>query len=151
MAVHWQHFEGEIDARFCVYELAPSNGKCFPALTERPKPWFQRRYALLLYTPTLFWQLCLNVPYDKLNRVMLNLFYILSFLSTDVTSGVEIIPHGRQCVVYSTYSIPWLLMIWRLKEPRHQQSRYWSGRPVIFRLRHKRFKNQCHPSYDYMR
>ena len=47
-----------------------------------------------------------------------------SFYNTDMLHVVEILPHGRQRLIYYTYSISWLFMIWRCKEPGHQQS-WW--------------------------
>ena len=43
----------------------------------------------------------------------------------------EIIPCERQGHVYPAYSIPWLLMAWRHKEPGHQQPWYWLSYPRI--------------------
>ena len=37
----------------------------------------------------------------------------------------EILPHVRQELTYSTWSISWVLMFWRRKEPGHQHSWYW--------------------------
>ena len=39
--------------------------------------------------------------------------------------SVKIPPHGRGEPVHPTWSMPWLLMTWRQKEPGHQQPWYW--------------------------
>ena len=51
--------------------------------------------------------------------------HFLSFLTIEMMQLFEILPHERQGPVYSTYSIAWLLMTWRRKEPGHQQLWYW--------------------------
>ena len=56
---------------------------------------------------------------------------LTSFLTTEMTQVFEILPHKRQAPVYSTYSIEWLLMTWRRKEPGHQQLWYWPRLPWI--------------------
>ena len=53
------------------------------------------------------------------------LTYILHFMSLlhiDITQVPEILPHVRPG---PTYSISWLLMSWRRKEPGHRQPWYW--------------------------
>ena len=58
----------------------------------------------------------------KFFRVIINLYLLcLSFLRTNKTQVVEIPPRVRQRPAYTTYSISWLLMSWRRKEPGHQQ------------------------------
>ena len=47
--------------------------------------------------------------------------HVLPFLHTDMKQVVEILPCEQQVHAYLTYSIPWLLMTWRQKEPGHQQ------------------------------
>ena len=67
-------------------------------------------------------------PFD-----MLNLFFgyiklylhFPQFLKIEMVQIVEIFPHRRQGPVYSVYSIPWLLISWRLVSPGHQQPWYW--------------------------
>ena len=38
---------------------------------------------------------------------------------------IKILPRGRHVPIYLVWSIPWLLMPWRHKEPGHQQPWYW--------------------------
>ena len=49
----------------------------------------------------------------------------LSFLHTDISQIVKILPRVRQGPTYFTESIPGVLMAGRRKEPGHQQPRYW--------------------------
>ena len=53
---------------------------------------------------------------------------------------VEILPHVRQELTYSTWSVSWVLMSWRCKEPGHQQPWYllcWTGKfgPSMLRVK----------------
>ena len=58
--------------------------------------------------------------------VNINIFlHFQSLLSTELTQVVKIFTCGRQESIYLPYSIPWLLMTWRRKEPGHQQPEYW--------------------------
>ena len=54
-----------------------------------------------------------------------NMFAFLSFLNTEIAQIIEILQLWRQGAVSSVSSIPWLLMTWWHKEPRHQQPWYW--------------------------
>ena len=47
---------------------------------------------------------------------------------------VEILPDWRQTFIYSTSSVPWLIMTWRHKKPGHQQQWYWPSYHGIFRF-----------------
>ena len=51
--------------------------------------------------------------------------HFTSLLKNEMMQIVEILPHGRQGLVYLTRSIPWMLITWRGKEPGHQQPWYW--------------------------
>ena len=62
----------------------------------------------------------------KFFRGNINIYlHFVLFLHIDATQVVEILPQIRQEPTYSTWSISWLLMSWRRKEPGHQQSWYW--------------------------
>ena len=50
----------------------------------------------------------------------------MSFLHIDMTQVVEILPRVWQGSAYSTYSISWLLMSWRRKEPDEMISFFWA-------------------------
>ena len=52
------------------------------------------------------------------------------------TQVAKYIPHRRQGPIYPAWSIPWLLVSWRCKEPRHQQQLYWPSSPRIFPSQH---------------
>ena len=52
-------------------------------------------------------------------------FHFVSFLRIDMTQVLKILPQVREGPIYSVYSISWLLMTWRRKEPGHQQPWYW--------------------------
>ena len=60
--------------------------------------------------------------------------HFLSFLDKYCSQVVESILHGRQELVYSIYSIPWLLVPWQHKEQGHQWSCYWLSLHEIFSL-----------------
>ena len=47
--------------------------------------------------------------------------HFVSFLHIDMTQVLKILPQVRPEPMYSTWSISWLLMSWRHKEPGHQQ------------------------------
>ena len=49
----------------------------------------------------------------------------ISFLHTDMTQVVEILPQVRQILTYSTQSKSWVLMSCWCKEPGHPQPWYW--------------------------
>ena len=51
--------------------------------------------------------------------------HFVSFLHIDTMQVVEILPQVRHGPTYSTWSISWLLMSWRRKEPGYQQPSYW--------------------------
>ena len=69
---------------------------------------------------------CVNPLHAIFFRENINIYlHFMSFLHTDYTQVVEIPPRVRQGPAYSTYSISWLLMSWRRKEPGHQQPWYW--------------------------
>ena len=62
----------------------------------------------------------------KFFRGNINIYlHFVSFLHITTTQVVEILPQIRQEPTYSTWSISWLLMSWRRKEPGHQQPWYW--------------------------
>ena len=62
----------------------------------------------------------------KFLRENINIYlHFMSFLHTNKTQVAEIPPRVRQGPAYSTWSISWLLMSWRRKEPGHQQPWYW--------------------------
>ena len=50
--------------------------------------------------------------------------HFMSFRCIDMAQVVEILPLVRQELIYSTWSIVWLLMPWRRKGPGHQQPWY---------------------------
>ena len=59
-------------------------------------------------------------------RENINIYlHFMSFLHTNKTQAVEIPPRVRHGPAYSTWSISWLPMSWRRKEPGHQQPWYW--------------------------
>ena len=73
----------------------------------------------------------------KFFRGNINIYlHFVSFLHIDTTQVIEILPQIRQGSTYSTYSISWLLMSWRRKEPGHQQPRYWPSWTEITRSPH---------------
>ena len=45
----------------------------------------------------------------------------LSVLETEMVQLAEILHSVRQGPIYTSYSMPWLLMAWRCKKPGHQQ------------------------------
>ena len=47
------------------------------------------------------------------------IFHFLSFLNGEMVQIVEILPQWKRWPNYCTYSISWLLMPWRCKEPGH--------------------------------
>ena len=49
---------------------------------------------------------------------------VISFLHTDMTWVVEIVPHVKQGPTYLTWSISRLLLTWRRREPGHHQPWY---------------------------
>ena len=49
----------------------------------------------------------------------------MSLLHIDITQVIEILPHVRQELTYSTLSMLWLLMFWRRKESGRQQQWSW--------------------------
>ena len=51
--------------------------------------------------------------------------HFMSLLPIDETQVLKILPRVKPGPTYSTYSIPWLLMTWRRKEPGHQQPWCW--------------------------
>ena len=59
----------------------------------------------------------------------------MSLLHIDITHVLKILPQVRPRLTYSTQSIPWLLMPWRRKEPRHEQPWYWPSQIEITRSR----------------
>ena len=69
-------------------------------------------------------------------RLSLHLFKehkdFLSFLKTEMTQVVEIPPFGRNRPVYTTWSMPLLLMTYWCKEPRHQQP--WGNQNILGEL-----------------
>ena len=70
--------------------------------------------------------ICLNPLRAKFLRENINIYlHFMSFLHTNKTQVAEIPPRVRQGPAYSTWSISWLLMSWRGKEPGHQQPWYW--------------------------
>ena len=63
---------------------------------------------------------------SKFFRGNINMYlHFVSFLKIETTQVVEILPQIRQEPTNSTWSITWLLMSWRRKEPGHQQPWYW--------------------------
>ena len=67
------------------------------------------------------WKLTLYVLRENINIYL----HFMSFLHTNKTQVVEIPPRVRHGPAYSTWSISWLPMSWRRKEPGHQQPWYW--------------------------
>ena len=64
----------------------------------------------------------------------ISLLSMLSILDTDKAQCMEILLHGRQRLVCSTYVIPWLSMVWRRMGPGYQQQSYWPILAEIFRF-----------------
>ena len=76
------------------------------------------------------WPLVQTVSFNPLRakflRENINLYlHFMSFLHTNKKQVAEIPPRVRHGPAYSTWSISWLLMSWRHKEPGHQQQCYW--------------------------
>ena len=57
--------------------------------------------------------------------------HLMSFLHTGMRQVVEILPQVIEELIYSTYSISWLLMSWHCKEPGHQQPWYFFWTKLI--------------------
>ena len=75
---------------------------------------------------TFFWSTNLTLYVLIFFRGNINIYlHFMSFLLTNKTQVVEIPPRVRQRPAYSTWSISWLLMSWRRKEPGHQLPWYW--------------------------
>ena len=51
--------------------------------------------------------------------------HFMSLLHIDLAQVLKFLPQVRPGLIYSTWSISWLLMSWRRKEPGHQQPWYW--------------------------
>ena len=51
--------------------------------------------------------------------------HFMSLLHIDLAQVLKFLPLVRPGLIYSTWSISWLLMSWRRKEPGHQQPWYW--------------------------
>ena len=62
----------------------------------------------------------------------INVFTFSIFIVFELAQVVEILPHERQGHGYPTFSILWLLMTWRCKEPGHQQAWY---RPSLTKIK----------------
>ena len=54
-----------------------------------------------------------------LNDVYSSAYSSYCFLDTLMVHLVEILSHGKQKLISHTQSMPWLLMTWQCKEPRH--------------------------------
>ena len=73
----------------------------------------------------------------KLFRGNKNIYlHFMSFFHIDMIQVVEIHPLVRHELIYSTYSISWVPLSWRRKEPRHQQPWYWTSYTKITRSPH---------------
>ena len=67
-----------------------------------------------------------NPSRAKFFRGGINIYlHFMSLLHINMTQVLKILPQIRPGLTYSTYSISWLLMSWRRKEPGHQQPWYW--------------------------
>ena len=74
----------------------------------------------------LSWPQWVNPLRAKFFRGNINIYlHFASFLHINMAQVVEILPQIRQEPTYSTWSVSWLLMSWRRKEPGHQQPWYW--------------------------
>ena len=68
----------------------------------------------------------LNPLRPKIFRGNINIYsHFVSFIHIGMTQILKILPQVRGWPIYSKYSISWLLMSWRRKEPGHQQPCYW--------------------------
>ena len=74
----------------------------------------------------------LNSSAEKIQMFL----HFVSFSNFDQTQAVEICPQGRQEPVCNTWSVSWLLMVWRRKEPGHQQPWYWPCLLTVFHCPH---------------
>ena len=85
-------------------------------------------YLMSLRNPIRYesnqYPLTLNMLFFFIGNMKMYLWFI-PFLYADMTQVVEILPHVRQDLTYSTLPIPWVLMSWWHKEPGHQQPWYW--------------------------
>ena len=74
----------------------------------------------------LNWQDFVNPLGAKFFRGHINIYlHFMSLLHSDMTHVLNILPRVRPGPTYSQWSISWLLMSWRRKEPGHQQPWYW--------------------------
>ena len=92
---------------------------------DRPVPGQWVRYhkwtcSCLIY---LCWHINPCLAEFNLENLKSYLHY-LQFLNTYMEQVVEILLGGRPGPVYPVWSISWLLMAWRCKEPKHQQPWY---------------------------
>ena len=55
-----------------------------------------------------------------------------SFLEIESTQLNEIHPGETQLIAYPAESVPYLLMLWWLQEPGHQQAWYWPDESESF-------------------
>ena len=68
----------------------------------------------------------INPLHAKFCRENINMYlHFMSLRHIDMTQVLKILPHVRPRPTYATWSISWLLMSWRRKEPGHQQPWYW--------------------------
>ena len=86
-------------------------------------------YEYSLYS-ALFYCYMIMINFNPLHAIFFRenisiYLHLMPFLHTNKTQAVEIPSRVRQWPAYSTYSISWLLMSWRRKEPGHQQPWYW--------------------------
>ena len=115
---------------FTRADYIPHKGLCSMQNMELIK-WINFNYGMNKCIHPLFYmdvitKLYLNPLGAKFFRGNINLYlHFVSFLHIDTTQVVEILPQVEQEPTYSTYSISWLLMSGRRKEPGHQQSWYW--------------------------
>ena len=69
---------------------------------------------------------CINPLHAKFFRGNKNIYlHFMSILYIDMTQVIGIFPHERPRLVFFTWTISWLLMTWKCKEPRHHQPWYW--------------------------
>ena len=71
---------------------------------------------------------CIHINHlrAKFFRGNINIYlHFMSSLHIDTTHVFKILSQVRPGPTYSAYSISWLLISWRCKEPGHQQPWYW--------------------------
>ena len=116
----WWHRSGSTSAQVMACCLmAPSHylNQCWPLVSQVLCHSHENNFAA---------RAKVNPSRAKFFRGNINIYlHFVSFLHIDRTQVVEILPQIRPRPTYSTWSISWLLMSWRHKEPGHQQPWYW--------------------------